>query len=562
VLTAQVQERIDALFQDFAKPNTPGCALGVIVAGEMIYSRGYGTANLEYDVPITEKTVFHIASMAKQFTAMCIALLEEKGLLSLEEDIHHYFPEMPRYPWPVTVGNLVYMTNGLCDIYTLANFVVGVRENDFFTREQAWAMIKACDWLMFKPGEKWSYGNTGYFLLAELVARITGQSISEFAARNIFEPLGMNSTLFRDDRTRIIRNRAEGYSDYAHVHYNTRIKPWSTRGQKYLINADSMELPGAGQVWSTVEDLFLWDQNFYHNKLGKGSKDLITKVTTPGRLADGSQAPYAFGLFAGSKGGYSHTSHGGWANGWSCYMHRIPAKECSVICLANHTNYFLPLEVWTDSYSLPEQIMELVLPDFKVLRHSQTKIPQAAEPADWTKFLGRYQDPQDSWLLTIEVRDGRCMADLGYGRVLELRLEGDTLRALNGKETFFLDNRQVLIMQDEEEGSRREFHPFILDLAAEKLQDYTGEYRCDSLGAAYEVSIAEERLLMLNKDRRNTGVDFLWSPTVRDTFIAEYPPYCPFYCITFLRNKAGEVTAMVFRDDEGSRRENLVFRKL
>ena len=561
----ELRDRIDSLFTDFDKPETPGCAVGVMVEGKLIYSRGYGIANLEYDIPVTEKTAFHLASMAKQFTAMSIALLEEQGLVNLDDEIHRFFPELPQYPWPVTVGHLVYMTNGLFDIYGLANFVAGIHENDFFTQDQAWEMIKACDWLMFKPGEKFSYGNTGYFLLGQLVERVTGQSLSEFAEKNIFAPLGMSNTFFRDDRTRIIKNRAESYSDYEHLHYNTQVKPWSSRGNKLLINGDQMELPGAGQVWSTVEDLFLWDQNFYTNKLGKGSMELIKKVTTPGKLNDCSTGPYAYGLFAQSKDGYDYVCHGGWANGWSSFMHRIPEKHCTVVCLANHTNSFLPLEVYGQSYSIPEQIMEMVLDDFKVIKPESQENVSLDTQADfqWSQIVGRYQDPKDSWLLKIEIRDGKCVADLDYGRVLDLNpVDATTFQTVNQKETFTLEDEEqgLLLMLDGDK--ERVFHRFLDSLSSDKLEEYVGEYQCEKLGINFVVSVEGGKLKTLNTNRRHTAVDFCWAPTITDTFLAEYPPYCPTYCISFNRNPSGEVTSMVFRDEEGSKRENLLFSKI
>ncbi len=566
MLTAELKGRIDKLFADFDRPETPGLALGVFLEGELFYARGYGIANLEYDIPVTEKTVFHVASMAKQFTAMSIALLEEQGLVGLEDDIRTYFPELPSYPWPVTLGHLVYMTNGLYDIYNLANFSAGIRENDHFTVDQAWEYVKACDWLMFKPGKKWCYGNTGYFLLAQLVERVTGQNLSEFADKNIFAPLKMNQTFFRDDSTGIIKNRAESYSDYDHVHYNTAKKPWTTRGHKILINADQMEIPGAGQLWTTVEDLFLWDQNFYANKLGRGSMELIQKVTSPGKLEDGTPAPYAYGLFVGQKDGYDYQCHGGFDNGWSSFMHRIPEKRCTVACLANHTNSFWPLEVWSDSYSLPEQVMEIVLDDFRISsRPSSDKDKKDSAPAgDFAGVLGRYQDPSDSWLLQIEAREGRATADLGYGRVLELiQVKEAEYQSADSEVTFTFENGKDcprLIMR--EKHRRKVFHRFLGPLGREKLSEYQGEYRCEAIRTSYNISAQGHGLLTRNQNRRHNALDFFWSPTIRDTFLAEYPPYCPFYCIAFNRDEAGRVISFVFRDDEERGRENLLFKKV
>jgi len=292
---------LDELFSEFDRPDTPGCAIGVIKDGEHIYAKGFGSANLELNTPITPKTVFGCASISKQLTAMSIALLEEEGLLCDVDDIRLFLPELPDYRQTITVGNLVHMTNGLADIYETANVVFGVRDEDYFTHEQAWSMIKACPRLLYKPGERWLYGNTGYFLLAEIIKRVSGVSLAEFADINIFQPLNMKDTLFRDDKTMLIANRAEGYCDRDQIHYNDTRPSYSSRLQKYAVYPDNMFLPGAGGAWTNIEDLYKWDQNFHHNRLGKCSPELIAKVTQPARLNDGRTLDYGYGLFFGPK---------------------------------------------------------------------------------------------------------------------------------------------------------------------------------------------------------------------------------------------------------------------
>ncbi|HYY93580.1 MAG TPA: serine hydrolase domain-containing protein, partial [Pyrinomonadaceae bacterium] len=272
---------MDALFADFDKKDSPGCALAVIQDGALTYQRGYGMADLDYNVPITPASVFYVASDSKQFTAFSVALLVEQGKVSLGDPITKYFPELPGTVYgAVTVGNLVYHTGGVRDYWPLLGLSGnpvegGVTDDDFI------ALMARQKALNFKPGEQFEYSNSGYVLLAVLVKRVSGMGLPEFAAVNIFRPLGMNNTFFRDDPSVVVKRRATGYS-YQNGGYGEHI-------------TDS-HLVGDGGLMTTVGDLFLWDQNFYHNKLGKGSPDLIKLVETTGTLNNGKKTTYAFGL--------------------------------------------------------------------------------------------------------------------------------------------------------------------------------------------------------------------------------------------------------------------------
>ncbi len=565
---ADIDGRIDALFSQFDRPGTPGCAVGVIKDGALIYAKGHGYANLEHDVQITPRTVFHCASMSKQFTAMSIALLEEQGLVNAGDDIRLYLPELPNYGQEITVDHLVHMTNGLYDIYSLANFILGIREDDYFTREQAWEMVKACDWLMFRPGEKWSYGNTGYFLLAEIVERASGQHLSEFADRHIFQPLGMSSTLFRDDRAMLIKHRAESYSDYAHVHYNDARPSYCSRGQAYAINADLMFLPGAGGMWTTVEDLYQWDQNFYRNRLGKGSGELVQKVTAPGRLNDGSHVPYGYGLFLRSKSGFNYAFHGGSAYGWSSAIYRIPEQRFSVICLGNHTSLFDQIEVYPESRGLLDQVAELMVSGYRVGPEPEPTIGSSAVsdlPAWCAELAGEYQNPKDSWLWQITLDDGRLRVRENYSTSFELEAEQDeTCHDRSGSLLVraVRDCGRVTGLRVQRCGQTSFYHRFLTGLDEQALGEYAGDYRCQRLDAGFSVGVQDGALRLLNHNRHNTGIDLSYRPTIRDSFLASAPPYCLWYCITFQRDCTGQVVSFAYRDDEGSKRENLVFTRM
>src|SRR4051812_2885249 len=201
---------IDRVFAEWDKPTTPGCALGVVQDGRMVYERGYGMANLDYDIPNGPGMVYYIGSDSKQFTAAAVALLALRGQLSLDDDIRKYFPELPDYGTLIRVRHLIHHTSGIRDIYTLMS-LRGDRLEDVFPDSEALALIFRQKGLAFTPGSAYSYSNSGYFLLAQLVKRVSGRSLREFTDAEFFQPLGMTSTHFHDDPGHVMKNRAMSY---------------------------------------------------------------------------------------------------------------------------------------------------------------------------------------------------------------------------------------------------------------------------------------------------------------------------------------------------------------
>jgi CubicO group peptidase (beta-lactamase class C family) len=262
-----LSEKIDTLFAEWNNSDSPGCALGVIQNGDLIYKQGYGMADLEHNISITPNSVFNIASVSKQFVAMSLLLLEEEGKLSFDDNIRIYLPELPEYFAPITIRNLIHHTSGIPD-YELRWNIEGKDFLNCTTEDELYKQICSQEKLDFKPGEKHQYSNSGYFLAGLIVKRASGKSLKDFAEEKIFKPLGMKNSLFLDDNRTIIKNRAFGYAPLVQGRYGNAV----TR----------FDLVGDGGLYTNVEDLFLWDQNFYNNKLGKGTMALIDKMLTTG----------------------------------------------------------------------------------------------------------------------------------------------------------------------------------------------------------------------------------------------------------------------------------------
>ena len=319
-ISAEQIRRVDEVFIDSDRMDSPGMAVGIIQDGRLIYARGYGSANLEHDIPITAQTVFRTGSIGKQFTAMCIAILAERGEISLDDDIRKYLPEMQEYDWPVTIRHLIHHTSGLRG-YLVLQGLAGRVGDYFFTMQEGIDLLSRQKMLNFTPGEKYLYSNSGYFLLGEIVSRVSGMTLREFAKRNLFEPLGMNDTHIHDDRNRVVRNRATGYAPIGEG--------------KYRIDTTQLEIVGDGSVFTTIEDFFKWDQNFYLNRLGNGTPDLIQMVLTPGKLNNGEKNKYAFGLYIDTYRGLRRVSHSGSYKGYIAEYTRFPDLKFSVVIFAN-----------------------------------------------------------------------------------------------------------------------------------------------------------------------------------------------------------------------------------
>jgi CubicO group peptidase (beta-lactamase class C family) len=310
---------VDEVFSDLAKGGSPGCALGVYRDGKVVYSKGYGLANIEEHVAITPQSVFDIGSTSKQFTAASILLLEKQGKLSISDDIRKYLPEVPDYGEKITILQLLNHTSGLRDYLTLME-LAGINIDGVTTDEDALQMIVRQKALNFAPGSDWLYSNTGFFLLSVIVKRVSGKTLREFAAENIFAPLEMSHTQYRDDHTTLIANRAMAYDG-------------KEKGGGYSLDVSYFEQTGDGAVHTSVEDLQKWDENFYSGQIG--GKEFLAEIQEQGKLNSGKVLDYAKGLRIAEYRGLRTVSHGGSWGGYRAELLRFPEQHFSVACLCN-----------------------------------------------------------------------------------------------------------------------------------------------------------------------------------------------------------------------------------
>jgi CubicO group peptidase (beta-lactamase class C family) len=477
-------DRVDSLFAEWDRADSPGCALGIIEDGQLVYKRGYGMATLEHGVPITYRTVFRIASTSKQFSATCIALLVEQGRIALDDDVHKYLPELPEYGYPITIRHLVHHTSGLRDYLELME-LAGMRDQDFYTDDEVLEMLARQKALNFAPGEEYLYSNTGYYLLGTIVRRVSGQSLRTFAEENIFHPLGMARSHFHDDHAEIVPRRATGYSPNEE----------KEKGG-YRIDETTLNLVGDGSVFTTVEDLSLWDQNFYHNRLGQGGDALIRQILTPGTLNNGDPLNYAFGLVAGDYKGLRTISHSGGFVGFRAEMIRFPGQKLSVICLANLSTI--------DPTHLARQVADIYLAD------QLEEGPEAGFPAE-TRLLedkaGVYWSATSGMVMELTLQNGKLLAE-AFGESAQIAPVTET-DFVTVTPPFDLRIRfektsqgKPWLMHVGEEGERPDTLEMIeaVSPGTDQLAEYVGEYASEELRVTYQIALEDSNLFVRHRN--------------------------------------------------------------
>jgi CubicO group peptidase (beta-lactamase class C family) len=323
----KTEAAVDEVFSDLTVAGSPGCALGVYREGRVIYSKGYGLANVEEGVAISPKSVFDIGSTSKQFTAASILLLEKQGKLSVNDDVRKYIPELTDYSLAkpgqkVTLLQMLNHTSGLRDYLVLFD-LAGVNIDSVTTDEDALALIARQKSLNFAPGSEYLYSNSGFFLLSLVVKRVSGETLRDFAAANIFSPLGMAHTQYRDSHTALIADRAPAYDQ-------------NKKKDGFTLNVSYFEQTGDGAVHTSVEDLLKWDENFYSGQVG--GKEFLAELQEKGKLNDGRKMTYAKGLSVKDYRGLHAVRHGGSWGGYRAELLRFPEQHFSVACLCNVGN--------------------------------------------------------------------------------------------------------------------------------------------------------------------------------------------------------------------------------
>lgn len=335
--------KVDALMKEAIPATGPGCSIGVIKDGAFLHKAGYGLANMEHNIPLSPDTVFRMASVSKQFTAMAVQLVAEEGLIDLDEDIRTYMPALTDYGKKVSIRSMLGHTSGMGDYDMVAGSYEGPKvdgamelkssaggefrlgNEDYLTIKEFYDVVKRVP-LHHEPDTEYRYSNLAYFLLSMLVEEVSGKTLRQYSDEKIFKPLNMDKTLFSDDGNEILKNRASGYKA-------------KKDGSGYILDMTNLFWVGDGGLHTSVNEMLKWDNNFYNPKVGKNPKDFMKVMNTPNSQISTSSGLYANGQTLGEKNGVKYASHsGGWL-GTSTYYSRLPEHRFSVVALCNEDGH-------------------------------------------------------------------------------------------------------------------------------------------------------------------------------------------------------------------------------
>jgi len=487
-LPDSITQKIDNLFKQWNTDKSPGCAVGVVRNDSLIYAKGYGMANLEYGIAITPETIFHMASVSKQFTAFSILLLAKQGKLKLDDDIHTWLPWFPVLKEKITIRHLLNHTSGIRDQWQLLA-IAGTRIDDVITQEHIVKVLSKQQALNFKPGAQYSYSNSGFTMLAEIVKSVSRQTLRQFTDSAIFRPLGMNSTHFHDDYTEIVKNRAYSYSRDFPGPFTNSILSYSNAG--------------ATSLFTNIRDMSKWLMNFYNHQLG--DKAIIELLTQKSTLNNGASLNYAMGVVADTYKGWREYQHSGGDAGFRTYVAAFPDLKMGFIVFSNLAD--------VNTIEKTNQVADLFI------RDTTTKAPAVKIDSSRTiikdtlrvkNFAGNFiseDGAQFSFALRHQQfyweRNGR--SDLLYQGVK------DSFYVAKTPEVKFvfsaLANKTVLVNQYWPENERL-LKKYTTDSVQtdKQLQVYAGVYYCPELDCKYGIIVKDHALVMTNNKYEDSKI--------------------------------------------------------
>lgn len=484
---------VDAIFLDHDRPGSPGAAVGVVRGGCLVFARGYGSAQIEYGVPITPRTPFHVASEAKQFTAFCVLLLAKRGVLTLEDDVRRWLPEVPDFGATIRIRHLLDHASGLRDQWQ-ALALAGRYGADVVTTAHVLRWVSRQARLNFAPGTKELYCNTGYTLLAEIVARASGRSFADFARDEIFRPLGMTDTRFQEDPRRPIPGRAESYAPAPDGAFERRPLEYG--------------VPGPTSLLTTVEDMAKWLANFEDPLVG--DPELLACLETRDELDAGGEVLWGKGLHVDEYRGTLRVGHGGADAGFRAYSARFPEHGLGVVVLANLSSIepgpfgdalamkvadlFLPTPV--DAVRAPDEVGAEV----EIVQYVGSYALEDGHIVDLTDDYGR---------LTLREHGGERSLALEPVSAGEFRVRSDSIeRVLFAGPGGRIDRLRLEGSSAVTDGSRIDAVP------PEGLESFAGCYYSDELETSWRLAVAEGGLVA----RHSMHADVPLRPVVRDLF--------------------------------------------
>ena len=496
--------KVDHIFARWTT-EMPGCTVGVSSGGRIVHESAYGMADLEHAARNTPETIFEAGSVSKQFTAAAVMLLAKDGKLSLDDPARKYVPELPDYGEPITIKHMLQHTSGLRDWGEVAAISGWPRTTRMHTHAHVLDIVSRQRALNFAPGTDWSYSNTGYNLAAVIVSRVSGKSFADFTRERIFEPLGMTSTSWRDDHTRIVRNRAIAYSGNAGA---------------FRTNMPFENVHGNGGLLTTVGDLLRWNENFVSPKVGDAA--FVALQQQPGLYGDGRAHDYAMGLAIGTYKGVREISHGGATAGYRAYLVRYPDQHMSVAVLCNAAS--------ANAAQYAYDVSDLYLAGN--LKPATPPAARTVPEAELNAAAGLYRHTVTGQAMTVKVEKGALVLQPG-GAIVGVS-PGRFVNS-SGSLTIDVEGNGRLKVSGTRNGRRDTYErtaPFTPTAA--QLADYAGTFTSDEAEATITLVLEGRELIA----RRRPDAKATLAPVYADAFRS------PAGLLRFHRDASGRVTEL------------------
>lgn len=523
------EKQVDVIFREFNKDNTAGLSVA-FVKKDSLFFKSYGMANLEYNSKIDSASVFNLASVSKQFTAFTILLLENEGKLKLTDNIKKYLPDFPDYGKTITIENLLNHTSGLRSCLQLLG-LKGFTTDNVITPNDIRQVIYRQETLNFKPNDTFSYSNSGYFLLSEIVESITKQSFSQFLKTRVFKPLQMNSSFVMDDFHRIVKNRANSYE---------------ISNGSYVNAPANYSYTGTTGVYSTIFDMLKWADNFITHKVGHES--VFNKMKTFSVLNSGRRLSYTAGQFFESYNGIDQFYHSGADAGYRTYLGRFPELNASIIILSNNNTIDVRqkalkvIDVFLASHFIKVETKQKTKKRFKM--NTPVEKFQGNYISSKTYITRKIFVQNDTlWYARPEQNGRKTNLNPFSFNSFQLGVFQDVdVRFLNDSLNVYVDNNLV--------ESYTKYLPKEYD--KDELKQFLGNYYSRELDETYNVILKNDKLVITHPKID----DIELNPVFKDGFLSSS---WQFRFLKFIRNKEEQIISF---NIESERVNNINFLKI
>lgn len=507
-------KKIDQLFSSWNNA-TPGVAVAIQQGDNVIYNKAFGLADLEHNVPNTTSTVFESGSVAKQFTAMSILLLAAEGKLSVTDDIRKYVPEIPKYNTTITIQMLLNHTSGLKDWGSVGSLTGWPRTTRVYTQDLALQIMSKQKSTNYTPGTEYSYCNSNYSLMVTIVERVSGKSLATFTEENLFKPLGMTNTQWRNNFREIVPNRAVAYRKQNGTY--EQLMPFE-------------DIHGHGGLLTTTGDLLKWNSLLETQAIG--GRQVYNWRVQKGKLTNGKEIIYAAGINVSKFYGFDEISHSGATAGYRAWLAYYPEKKISIVALSNDGSF--------NPTGIGRQIAEIIVPDptaeqidfspvvFDESGSDYVRNPLTLAEPDLKKFEGIWRSIRHMDVQTVERKENTLFNNKSRGIVIS-------------RDTLFFDRkwvstkpRRIIMLSGQDTLSYYKVAP--VDLSTALLNSLVGTYTSEEADATYLVEVKNNVVWINNKP----FPAYKLSPSFKDGFFsADGDLY------EFKRDKKGKVTLLL-----------------